>query len=151
MPVWPGGPCPECGEEMPPRVVHCRICRRLLNEDLEEDTVVEPVFVPLREIASVAVVAPGGVYEGCPACARELRINRRYAGKVVRCNYCRASFTMSPGIGPQPGRKAYYVDCPHCRQELRIATKYLGQRVACKFCGGEFQLNSAEGLPSTAN
>lgn len=141
MPAWQGGSCPDCGEEMPPLLIHCRNCRRLLNDDLEEDTVVEPVFVPLQEIKTVVSVVPRGVYDRCPACDRELRINRRYEGKVVRCKYCAASFTMSPQSVPHVGRTAFYADCPHCRQELRVGTKYLGQRVACKFCSGELTLD----------
>jgi hypothetical protein len=148
MPAWPGGPCPDCGEDMPALVVHCRNCRRLLNEDLDEDTVVEPAFVPLKVIAAVAISEPRGVYEECPACGRELRINRKYAGKVVRCNHCAAGFTLSRRIEPRPGRRAYYADCPHCRRELRVGTKYFGQRVLCKFCRGELQFGSAEPEPS---
>ncbi len=147
MPAWPGGPCPGCGDEMPPRVVHCRTCRQLLNDELEEDTVVEPTFVPLKELNAVSVAEPRGVYEECPACGRELRINHRYAGQVVRCKHCDAGFTHSNGSTPKASRTAYYSDCPHCGRELRVATKYLGQQVACKFCEGKMQfgiLNTQE-------
>jgi hypothetical protein len=145
MPAWPGGACPECGEDVPALVVHCRNCRRLLNDDLDEDTVVEPAFVPLKEIAAVATVEPRGVYDECPACGRELRINRKYGGSVVRCKHCDASFTMSRQVGPVPGRVAYYADCPHCDRELRIGVKYLGQQVACKFCRGQLRFDLAPG------
>ena len=148
MPAWPGGPCPECGDEMPPRVVHCRTCRRLLNEDLDDDTIVEPAFVPLKEIAAVATAEPRGVFEQCPACGRELRVNLKYSGKVVRCKHCTAGFTLSPNADPRPGRNAYYCNCHHCHRELRIATKYLGQRVACKFCGGHLQFGASSAAPS---
>lgn len=148
MPAWPGGPCPECGDEMPSRVIHCQNCRRLLNDDLEEDTVVEPAFIPLKELDAVAAVEPRGVYDGCPACGRELRANRKYAGKTVRCKHCNAGFTLSRSLAPRPGRLAYYADCPHCRRELRVGTKYLGQRVACKFCGGQLQFGTASPEPS---
>lgn len=144
MPAWPGGPCPRCGEEMPALVVHCRSCRQLLNDDLEEDTVVEPAFVPLKELAAAATVAPDGVYDECPACGRELRINRKYAGQVVRCKHCRAGFTLSPHVSPVAGRRAYYADCPHCRRELRIGAKYWGVQVACKFCGGQLRVGVEE-------
>lgn len=150
MPAWPGGPCPACGEEMPPRVIHCRNCRRLLNEDLDEDTIVEPAFMPLRELAASHLVEPRGTYEECAACGRELRINRKYAGRVVRCKHCSAGFTLARDIGPQPGRRAYYADCPHCRRELRVATKYLGQQVACKFCGGELRFGPATPAQSSS-
>jgi uncharacterized protein (DUF983 family) len=152
---------------MPALVVHCRNCRRLLNDDLEEDTVVEPAFVPLKEIAAdgaagdetagdeiagketaaVVSVEPRGVYDECPACGRELRINRKYAGSVVRCKHCAAGFTMSRDTGPVPSRVAYYADCPHCRRELRIATKYLGRQVACKFCRGQLRFSETETAP----
>jgi ribosomal protein L37AE/L43A len=150
MPAWPGGPCPECGDEMPPRVVHCRTCRRLLNEDLDEDTVVEPEFVPLKVVAAVAMVEARGVYHECPACARELRINRKFAGHVVRCKHCGAGFTLERDLTPHLGVRAYYADCPHCRRELRVGAKYHGQLVACKFCGGELQVSvrQAEGASS---
>lgn len=140
MPAWPGGPCPACGEDMPALVVHCRSCRQLLNDDLEEDTVVEPAFMPLKEIAAVASVDPEGVYDDCPACGRELRINLKYAGQVVRCKHCRAGFTLSSQVAPVAGRRAYYADCPHCRRELRVGAKYWGSQVACKFCGGQLRI-----------
>lgn len=143
MPAWQGGSCPDCGEEMPPLLIHCRNCRRLLNDDLNDDTIVEPVFIPLKEIKTAIAIAPRGVYDGCPACARELRINRRFEGKVVRCKYCAASFTMLPQDNLHDGRKAFYANCPHCQQELRVAAKYLGQQVACKFCSGELTVNIA--------
>lgn len=145
MPAWPGGPCPECGEDMPALVVHCRNCRHLLNDELEEDTIVEPAFVPLKEIAAVVTVEPRGVYDACPACGRELRINRKYAGSVVRCKHCDASFTMSREVGPHPGRVAYYADCPHCDRELRIGVKYFGHQVACKFCRGQLRFDLLPG------
>jgi len=142
MPAWPGGPCPQCGDEMPARVVHCRNCRCLLNDDLDDDTVVEPVFVPLQELAAVVRVEPQGTFCECPACARELKAKRKYEGKVVRCNHCSASFTFGGASRP----KAYYGDCPHCSRELRVGAKYLTQRVACNFCSGEleFHLTSTE-------
>lgn len=142
MPAWPGGPCPDCGDDMPPRIVHCRTCRRLLNEDLEEDTVVEPVFRPLKEVETVAIAEPRGVFQECPACGRELRINRKYAGQVVRCKHCAAGFTLADVMSPMKGRNAYYSDCPHCQHELRIGAKYLGQQVACKFCAGQMRFGS---------
>ncbi|MEZ5943697.1 MAG: hypothetical protein R3C18_20065 [Planctomycetaceae bacterium] len=32
---WPGGPCPQCGEEMPPRMVRCRYCKFSLEESTD--------------------------------------------------------------------------------------------------------------------
>ena len=140
MPAWPGGPCPECGEEMPARVIHCRNCRQLLNEDLDDDTIPEPVFVPLREISDVPQVEPRGVYEDCQACGRELKISRRFAGSIVRCKFCGAGFSVTKHLNPKSGRNAYYTDCPHCNETLRVGTKYLGHRVCCKHCQGELQI-----------
>ncbi len=167
MPAWPGGPCPGCGLEMPPRLVHCRNCRRLLNEDLREGELVKPEFSPLSEVPGTpatgratskrsgaaartktspsreAAAEPRGVYDGCPACGRELRINRKYAGQMVRCKHCHAGFALPASLAPLPGRRAYYADCPHCRQELRIGAKYYGTRVACKHCGGAIRFGTA--------
>src|SRR5688572_22851264 len=95
MPAWPGGACPQCGDDMPPRVVHCRTCRLLLNNDLQEDSIVEPVFLPLKEVETIAFAEPRGVLQECPACGKELRINRKYAGQVVRCKHCAAGFTLA--------------------------------------------------------
>lgn len=140
MAAWPGGPCPECGEDMPPRMIHCQSCRKLLNDDFDDDTIPEPVFQPLREINEMVAIAPRGVHEDCRACGRELKISRRFAGQVVRCKFCGASFTFGNDLKPQSGRHAYYADCPHCHENLRIATKYLGQRVSCKHCQGDFEI-----------
>jgi hypothetical protein len=115
----------------------------LLNDDLEEDTVVEPVFHPLKEVETISIAEPRGVYQECPACGRELRINRKYAGQVVRCKYCEAGFTLADVSSPVTGRKAYYTDCPHCRRELRIGVKYFGQQVACNFCAGQMRIGAA--------
>lgn len=147
MPAWPGGPCPQCGEDVPPRVVHCRSCRFLLNSDLDAGTVVEPVFEPLQEISSMAVVEPRGLIDDCPACGRELRAARKYAGQHVRCKLCGAGFTLGGQIGAHAGPKAWYADCPHCRRELRIAAKYAHQRVACNFCRGEIEMRAASPPP----
>ena len=148
MPAWPGGLCPQCGDEMPARIVHCRSCRLLLNDDLEVDTVVEPVFMPLQEISSMATIEPRGIFDDCPACGRELRAARKYAGQQVRCKHCGAGFTLGGQIGSRSGPKAWFADCPHCRRELRIAAKYAAQRVACNFCGGEIELRGASPSPS---
>ncbi len=64
--AWPGGPCPQCGDEMPARVIHCRTCRTLLNRELTEDSVEIPVFMPLPEIAKVSEGGAGGHYVECP-------------------------------------------------------------------------------------
>lgn len=50
MPAWTGGPCPECGDDMPPLLVHCQTCHGLLNKDLVEHKINAPPFEPLKEI-----------------------------------------------------------------------------------------------------
>ena len=141
MPAWPGGPCPNCGEEMPPRLLRCRTCRHLLNRDLKWDSVEIPTFQPLQEMTTEPSLRPRGVFLPCPACDRELRVNGRFCGQMVRCKHCQAGFQMPATLAPQPNYKAYYADCPHCHERLKLATKYLGQRVACRFCGGKIDFD----------
>jgi len=137
MPPWPGGPCPECGEEMPERLIHCRSCRALLNTDLEPDSVEIPLFVPLQEIESFVELPVRGYYVQCPQCYRELRINRKFTGKRVTCKQCTGEFVLRFDDGPQRVEKiAVYVHCPHCTERLRMSTKYVGVKVACKACSG---------------
>ena len=135
MPAWPGGPCPECGEEMPAQLIHCMSCRALLNTDLEQDSVEIPAFVPLQEISCIIDLEPEGYYVGCPHCQRELRIHGKYVGQHVQCKFCRKPFEFAAD-GNRLARIAFYTDCPHCRKEIRAAQKYLGAKVACKFCDG---------------
>jgi uncharacterized protein (DUF983 family) len=137
MPPWPGGPCPECGEEMPERVIHCRNCRTLLNTDLEPDSVEIPMFVPLQEIESVAELPIRGFYVLCPHCTRELRVNRKFTGKDVTCKQCGGEFVLDlSGSPPRIRKVGIYVYCPHCSERLRMSTKYIGVKVACKACTG---------------
>lgn len=139
MPAWPGGPCPSCGMEMPPNLVHCQECRRLLNDELEPDSVEIPSFVPLQEIAAMHDAEPRGHYCRCPACAAELRINAKYVGVQVQCKFCDSPFLFAL-TDPKIEVTAHYYDCPHCEKEIRAAAKYVGTRVACKFCSGHIQL-----------
>ena len=139
MPAWPGGECPSCGEEMPPRLVHCQICRALLNPELESDSVEIPAFIPLREISAMVEVELNGYYVGCPHCKEELRINRKYVGKDVACKHCNGTFNLDIA-GPGVTVKAFYTSCPHCEKELRAAPKFMGEKVACKHCSGQIHL-----------
>ena len=139
MPAWPGGPCPECGEEMPPALVRCRNCRTLLNPDLEVDSVELPEFVPLPEIAAMIEVEPQGFFVACPNCREELRIGRKYGGKRVQCKFCSAPFIFNTSSGV-PEVTGFFSQCPHCQQELRGSTRYVGAKVACKHCGGHIHL-----------
>jgi hypothetical protein len=136
MPPWPGGPCPGCGAEMPPNLIHCQECRHLLNSDLDTDSVEIPTFIPLQEISSMVEVEAAGYFVTCPHCDRELRIARKYVGENVQCKLCKKPFKMQLGAGG-PKSDAFFTDCPHCKEELRAAHKYLGANAACKHCGGK--------------
>lgn len=139
MPAWPGGPCPQCGEEMPEKLIHCQSCRALLNPELEKDSVEIPEFIPLQELESMVEVPLEGFYVLCPECHEELRINRKYVGKKVQCKMCEAPFQLELGNGHVQS-KAFFTKCPTCHNELRAANKYIGEKVACKYCGGKLQL-----------
>jgi hypothetical protein len=135
MSAWPGGPCPECGEEMPPKLIRCAGCRALLNPDLEPGEIVPPEFVPLPEVEAVVDTPVVGYFISCPHCEKELRINARYLGQHVACNFCNGQFQFQ--VEPPAVRwHAFYTVCPHCSRELRAAKKYRGAKVACKFCNG---------------
>lgn len=137
MPPWPGGPCPECGEVMPERMIHCRNCRALLNTDLEADSVEIPAFVPLQEIESYVELPARGFYVNCPHCSRELRVNRKFVGKQVTCKHCGGEFALDFKNGSRKiERIALYVYCPHCSEQLRMSFKYAGAKVSCKSCSG---------------
>lgn len=136
MPRWPGGACPECGDYMPENLIHCQICRALLNDDLKPDSVEVPAFIPLHEIETMVEIDPAGYYTNCPICERELRIRRKYVGTQVRCKFCRGQFQFEPS-GSNARAHAFFVDCPHCQDELRANVKYLGEKVVCKHCGGK--------------
>lgn len=134
--AWPGGPCPQCGDDMPARVVHCRTCRALLNTELSEDSVEVPVFSPLPELFVIAAAAPKGHYVHCPGCNEELRIHTKYKGMKVQCKHCHQPFTYDASVLIS----AFYTPCPHCSSELRGAPKYMGHKVVCKHCNGHIQL-----------
>jgi len=137
MPAWPGGNCPECGDQMPANVIRCATCRALLNSDLAIKPITPPEFVPLPEIASSVDVPLRGVYVPCPACTRELRINLSFVGQRVQCRFCNHPFDLDRSrVNPAAG----YTNCPHCHQEIRAATKYVGVKVSCRFCHGSIRL-----------
>ncbi len=138
--AWPGGSCPQCGDQMPARIVHCRSCRALLNSELSEDSIEIPQFVPLPELAVIAAASPKGHYVSCPGCHQELRIHAKYRNMKVQCKHCNIPFTYSPTVVIN----AFYAQCPHCQEELRASMKYVGHKVVCKHCAGHIQL-----LPET--
>ncbi|MBX3444822.1 MAG: hypothetical protein KF774_20650 [Planctomyces sp.] len=145
MPAWPGGDCPECGEQMPANVIRCATCRALLNNDLAIKPIVPPEFVPLPEIATSSDVSLRGVYLPCPACTRELRISQNLFGQRVQCRFCHHPFDLKrESAAPLAG----YASCPHCHQELRAAPKYLGIKVSCRHCGGSIRLVDPKSAPA---
>ena len=142
MPAWLGGPCPQCGEDMPPNMIHCRECRALLNAELERDSVEIPAFIPLQELDAMVEIEPIGMFVSCPKCSQELKVNKKYLGQRVQCKFCTADFRLDPTL-PSLAQSDVYSKCPHCEQELRFARKYVGIRVACRFCAGK--INIVEG------
>ena len=127
---------------MPPKLVHCQICRALLNEELDSDSVEIPVFIPLREIPNVIEVELNGYYVACPDCRKELRINKKYVGKKVACKHCKSQFPLKLASADVE-MKAFYSQCPHCQEELRAAAKYMGEKVDCKHCSGSIHFVGA--------
>ncbi len=139
MPAWPGGPCPECGDDMPAKLVRCATCRALLNPELTPGRIEPPEFIMLPEVATVIDASPAGFFVQCPHCQDELRIAAKYVGQHVACKSCQGPFQFlleSPSIRIT----ACYTKCPHCDRELRVAPKYRGMNVACKFCDGGIHL-----------
>src|SRR3954468_24124011 len=114
MPAWPGGNCPDCGEYMPEKLIHCQSCRALLNSDLGPGNIVVPEFIPLPEVEVMVDVEAQGFFVGCPSCHRELRINRKFLGSTVSCNHCQGNFNFDLDAS---GVKlvAFYARCPHCK------------------------------------
>ena len=139
MAAWLGGPCPECGDEMPANLVRCATCRALLNDDLQVREISVAEFAPLKEIESVIEATPKGYFVTCTSCQKELRIHGKYAGQNVACRFCDSQFQFRVEP-PSPSVVAFFLDCPHCSQELKAAAKYLRARVACKHCDGAIQL-----------
>lgn len=134
--AWPGGPCPDCGEDMPANLVHCITCRSLLNSELSEDSIEIPAFIPLPEIQEMKYAKARGHYVRCGGCHEELRINAKYVGATVQCRHCDFTFAYNDDVE----RIAMYTNCPHCSEEIRASTKYAGQKVGCRYCKGPIQL-----------
>jgi hypothetical protein len=137
MGAWPGGNCPECGDQMPARVIRCATCRALLNSDLAIKPIIPPEFVPLPEISATTDVPLKGVYVSCPACTRELRVGSQFIGQRVQCRFCDHEFDLNRDVMPV---EAGYAQCPHCTQELRAAKRFFGVKVSCRFCQGSIRL-----------
>ncbi|HUQ69077.1 MAG TPA: hypothetical protein VM165_06120 [Planctomycetaceae bacterium] len=139
MAEWPGGDCPACGAWMPPKQIHCRECRQLLNPELTKSSVEMPVFVPLQELGVMIEVTPVGLYCECPKCQAELKIARKYLGERVQCKFCQSEFRLDP-TSPAVRQADVYAPCPHCDQQLRFDPKYIGVKVACRYCNGRLHV-----------
>lgn len=124
---------------MPARVVRCRSCGALLNQDLEPAVIEAPESCELPEVKVMIELTPAGYFVGCPNCEEELRIAAKYLGNKVQCNFCESPFQFALD-NPAMRQVAVYGECPHCHEELRIAVKYAGKRVGCKFCDGAIKI-----------
>lgn len=155
MPSWPGGPCPECGENMPPNLIHCQTCRALLNPDLVPDYVEIPEFEPLEEIRTGASgtheapaeprkpALPKAAFSGylvhCPKCDETLKVHRNYIGQRVKCRFCAAEMDLHPSNG-HVKFWGVYTQCPHCQETVRAASQFIGAAVNCNFCKKPFSI-----------
>ena len=148
MPAWPGGPCPECGDDMPARMIRCRTCRALLNSELVPREIEYPEFVPLKEVLAVVDVPMRGDFIRCPKCSRELRISIKFRGKKFSCRHCDHPFDLNVGT-PAVTRLGVYAPCPHCTQELRAAERFIGMNVSCKFCDGAIRIVESTTAPNS--
>ncbi len=137
MTAWPGGPCPDCGEQMPENLIHCQNCRAMLNDDFQSDIIEIPGFVPLEEISAMIELEVSGYFFSCPKCERELKANKKYLGEDVVCKQCDGHFKLDE----KKNLRAFYVSCPYCKKELKAAMKYMGTKVSCKFCDGSINLS----------
>lgn len=120
---------------MPARVVRCRTCGALLNQDLQPRAIEAPEFILLPEVHVVVDSHARGYYIACPNCKEELRIAGKYVGQTVQCKFCTAPFRFHRD-DPKIHWIAFYSECPHCHQEIRAAEKYMGKKVSCKLCEG---------------
>ena len=134
--AWPGGPCPNCGEDMPARLVRCRDCRELLNTGLVAREIEAPSHFDLVELDARADVPPRAERTRCPSCANTLKVALHYAGKRVACKHCGGQLTA----GVPEARSAWVCDCPHCAKEVRVPANLAGELVGCKFCGGKLRV-----------
>src|SRR5690606_15625519 len=118
----PGGQCPNCGDFMPENLVHCQSCRALLNDDLNEDSIEIPQFVPLRELPTIVRTDPRGYFVDCPDCHKELHINVKYLGAHVVCKFCDHPFKFNLD-DENIVSNAFYANCPHCEKRIRASHK----------------------------
>ncbi|MEM1062653.1 MAG: hypothetical protein AAF532_11785 [Planctomycetota bacterium] len=141
MAAWPGGPCPSCGNDVPPSMIRCCECRTLLNSDLEISDVKIPEYVPLPETDAdpARTVTVRGFYSSCDSCGHTHRLRARYAGKRVRCKHCDAMMRTPADLSgtSQDGPKlaALYAACPDCDRPIDFAAVDVGATVFCQSCG----------------
>lgn len=145
MPAWPGGPCPQCGVDVPAMMIRCTDCRALLNTDLALTDVKVPAFVPLPEVGEqpAPVATPRGFYTPCNACGRPQRLNARYAGSIVRCKNCDSMVATPSKLEAEEidlRLLGLYAECPHCRERMTFSPERLGRTVTCRSCDGAVRL-----------
>jgi hypothetical protein len=118
---------------MPARLVRCRDCRTLLNNDLEPAQIEIPQFQPMQVLDSFVELPPRGFYVACPECGRELKISRNDHGKGVRCASCGDAFEFRL-CDERLAKLGFYVNCPCCHRQLRMSPEDAGERVGCMYC-----------------
>lgn len=126
MAAWPGGPCPNCAEDMPARLVRCRA---LLNDDLQPAHIEIPEFQPLQELESFIELPPRGFYVSCPQCDRSSRSIESTTRSV------RDSRIATLG---------FYFNCPYCHKRLRMSPMDVGMNVGCIHCRETIRLIDEE-------
>ncbi len=144
MPAWPGGPCPDCGDYMPPNLITCQTCRAMLNTDLQPVLVDVPKFIPLRELTPE---------EAARVASEDNTENGSHSSASPMTPFAVPQGTASAGPSVSAGTptarntrriqgKGLYVSCPGCQQELKISAQFLDERVQCKFCATTFILDT---------
>lgn len=134
MPAWPGGPCPNCGEHVLEKVIHCVSCRTLLNPDLDSPDVDLPVFEPLKELKSPIEFSPTSYTFACPHCARKLHALASNRGRRGTCKSCNGRIEVELS---KVEVSSFNGICPHCDVSLQNPGKYAGRVVACKSCDAQ--------------
>lgn len=106
MSAWPGGPCPDCGDDMPANLVRCATCRALLNPELKPADIMPYQPVRLQEVDSFVEADLVGYFVGCPRCRRKLRVHGKYDGQKVACRFCQRNLPVCslPGRSDVAGR-----------------------------------------------
>lgn len=144
MSAWPGGPCPDCGDDMPANLVRCATCRALLNPELKPADIMPYQPVRLQEVDSFVEADLVGYFVGCPRCRRKLRVHGKYDGQKVACRFCNATFLFALSRDDLTWLGAWCT-CPHCDRELRTDLTAPDHRVTCRYCDGQLLVQRGRG------